>query len=163
MAFNVHECCALNRRFIRFVFHTSTVDGRSTSGGVNAFSVLMASARELRLPAKILKSHETGRGDLRLHDDIIDFLREKSLGFSPGLENTTGSHIVKCLADALFYIQPHYKCLQARIPGFLPPYFSALLSKVYNDPKTHKHAVAHMKNEQLKKSLLLSIQLPCCQ
>ena len=77
--------------------------------------------------------------------------REKRLGFSPGLENTTGSQIVKSRADALFYIQPHYNSLQARIPGFHPPYFSALLSKVYNDPTTHKHAVPHMKSEQLKK------------
>ena len=77
MAFNVCECCTLNGRFIRFVFHTSTVDGRSTSGGVNAFIVLKASARELRLPAKILKNYEIGRGVLRLHDDIIDFFVKK--------------------------------------------------------------------------------------
>ena len=95
-----------------------------------------------------MTNYETGRGDLRLHDDIIDFLRERNLGFSPGLENTTGGQIVKCLTDALFYI---HKTLQARIPNFLPPYFSALFSKVYNDPKAHKHAVPPLKSVQLKK------------
>ena len=150
MAFNVRECCAMNGRYIRFFFPPSTTeDGKSRGGEVNAYSVLMESARESKLPSKLLTNYETGRGDLRLHDDIIDFLRERNLGFSPGLENTTGSLIVKCLTDALFYIQPHHKTLQARIPNFLPPYFSDLFSKVYNDPKAHKHAVPQLKSVQL--------------
>ena len=73
------------------------------------------------------------------------------MGFSPGLENTTGNQIVKCLTDALFYMQPHYKMPQARIPGFLPLYFSFLLSKVYNDPKARKHALPRMKSDQLRR------------
>ena len=149
----IQKCCAMNGRYICFVFPSSTAeDGRSRGGEVKAYSVLMASsARELKLPSKLLMNYETGRGDLRLHNDIIGFLRERNLGFSPGLENTTGSQIVKCLTDALFYIQPHYKTLQARIPNFLPPYFSALFTKVYNDPKAHKHAVPQLKSVQLKK------------
>jgi hypothetical protein len=151
MAFNIQECCTLNGRYIRFIFQPNIVnDNGEKNGGVNAFSVLMASARELKLPPKILSNYETGRGDLRLHDDVIDFLRERNMGFSPGVENTTGNQIVKYVADALFYIQPHYKTLQATIPGFLPPYFSPLLSKVYNDPKAHKHAVPQMKSDQLR-------------
>ena len=74
----VTECCTLNGRFIWFVFHTSTVDSRS-SGGVNTFTVLMASARELRLPAKIWKNDETGQGDFRLHDDIDRFREHVSV------------------------------------------------------------------------------------
>ena len=151
MAFNIQECCTVNGRYIRFIFQPNIVrDSGARNDGVNTFSVLMASARELKLPPKVLSNYETGRGDLRLHDDIIDFLRERNMGFSPGIENTTGSQIVKCVTNALFYIQPHYKTLQGRIPGFLPPYFSSLLSKVYNDPKAHKHAVPHMKSDQLR-------------
>ena len=102
MAFNIQECCTLNGRYIRFIFQPNIVgDSGARSGGVNAFSVLMASARELKLPPKVLSNYETGRGDLRLHDDIIDFLRERNMGFSPGVENTTGSQIVKCVTDAL--------------------------------------------------------------
>ena len=127
MAFNVHEWCALNSRCICFALQSSTAeDGKSRGGEVNTFSVLMASARELKLHSKLLTNYDTGGGDLRLHNDIIGFLCERNLGFSPGLENTTGSQSVKCLTDALVYIQPHYKTLQARIPNFLPifqPYF----------------------------------------
>ena len=149
MAFNIQECCTLNGRYIRFIFQPNIVrDSGARSDGVNAFSVLMASARELKLPPKVLSNYETER-DLRLLDDI-HFLRERNMGFSRGVENTIGSQIVKCVTDALFYIQPHYKTLQGRIPGFLPPYFSPLLSKVYNDPKAHKHAVPHMKSDQLR-------------
>ena len=115
----------------------------------------MVSARELKLPPKVLSNYETGRGDLRFHDDVIDYLHERNLGFSPG------NQVVKCLTDALFYIQAHYKTLQSRIPNFLPSYFSALYSKVYNDPKAHKHALPRLKSDQLKKvsTLFYSILL----
>lgn len=85
---------ALNGRYIRLVFQLTTVeDGKEV---VKCLFVSMASAKELKLPSKLLMNYDTGRGDLRLYNDI-DILRDRNIGFSPGLENTTGSQIVKCL------------------------------------------------------------------
>ena len=56
----------------------------------------MDASKQLKLPAKTFSTperYEIGRGDHRLHDDI-DFLKERSLGFSPGTENTTGKQVV---------------------------------------------------------------------
>ena len=42
----------------------------------NAFILMMAAARELKLPPKIFaisERYEVGRGDHRLHDDIFKF------------------------------------------------------------------------------------------
>ena len=48
MAFNIQECCTLNGRFIHFIFQLSIVDDSGAkSGGVNAFSVLMARVKGL--------------------------------------------------------------------------------------------------------------------
>ena len=60
-------------------------------------------AAKLKFPPQ---KYEIGSGDYRFHDDIIDFLKERRLGFTPGFENTTGKQVVKGLSDALFYIQP---------------------------------------------------------
>lgn len=101
-----------------------------------------------------------------MHDDIVDFLKERGLGISPGVEHTTGKLVVKTLADALFYIQPHEKTLSGRIPNFIPSYFSCLLEQVYNDPKSHKHAISPIKRETLQKitaSLYTLMLLPLMQ
>lgn len=151
--FNVVECCALNSRFIRYSV-IEAEEQRALSATLppqkNAFSVMMVAARELRLPSKILSTperYETGRGDHRVHDDVIDYMKDKGLGFSAG----TGKQIVGALSKALFYMQPHAKTFHARIPNFVPPYFACLLRKVYNDPTAHKHASPPIKREALEK------------
>ena len=73
----------------------------------------MMTAAKLKFPP--LK-YEIGSGDYRFHDDIIDFLKERRLGFTPGFENITGKQVVKGLSDALFYIQP----FNGRISNFVP-------------------------------------------
>ena len=114
--FNVVECCALKGRFICFEVQ-SMLDEQpplTEPSQRSAFTVMMVAPREVKLPSKILitpERYEIGRGDHRLHDDVIDFMKNKGLGFSPGTENTTGKQVVKALSDALFYIQPNLKTL----------------------------------------------------
>lgn len=152
LSFNVVECCTLNGRFVRFdvAVHQEPSDNPPR----NAYTVMMMAAKELKFPSKVFSTperYEIGRGDHRLHDDVVDFLRNKGLGFSPGAENTTGKQVVKSVSDALFYIQPHLKTFNGRIPAFIPSYFSCLLDQIYNDPQSHKHALSPIKREMLQK------------
>jgi hypothetical protein len=121
----------------------------------NAFTVMMSAAKELKFPSKVFSTperYEVGRGDHRLHDDVVDFLKQKCLGFSPGTENTTGKQVTKSSSDALFYLQPHLMTLSGRISNFVPTYFSCILSgNVYNNPQLHRHAVPPIKRESLDK------------
>ncbi len=91
LGFNVVECCSLNGQFIRY-FVEKVEKGCNTSTQRNAFTILMTSAKEPRLPPRLLtpERYESGRGDYRLHDDI-DSLGNKKLGFEAGTEMTTGN------------------------------------------------------------------------
>ena len=155
LSFNVEECCSLNGRYVRYLLQQSEQEKRPSTLP-NAFSILMLSARELKLPSRLLtpERYESGRGDQRLHDDVISFLETKNLGFGPGSEGTVGKQVVRALTDALFYFQPHRKTVEARIPKFFPPYFACLLEKIYNDPKAHKHAIQPLKCEMIEKVVL---------
>ena len=142
----------LNGRFIRY--DVDLQQETSVAPPQNAFTVMMMAARELKFPPKVFSTperYEIGRGDHRLHDDIIDFLKKRGLGFSPGVENSTGKQVVKALSDALFYIQPHVKTFNGRISEFILSYFSSLLDQVYNDPRVHKHALSPIRRETLQK------------
>ena len=115
LGFNVMECCSLNGQFIRYIVEKEEEkeERGSTSSKRNAFTILMASAKEPRLPPRLLttEKYDSGRGDHRLHDDIINFLGTKKLGLVAGTEMTTGKQVVKALSEALFYFQPHCKSL----------------------------------------------------
>lgn len=114
----------------------------------------MASTRELKLPSKLLspERYGAGRGDHKLHDDIIDFFQTKRLGFVAGSENSTGKEIVKALVEAFFYFQPHSKTLDSRISNFVPQYFACIFKgKVYNDLASHRHVASPLKPERIAK------------
>ena len=88
--YNVCQCCDMNGKFVRF-----SLPGEETSlsgAGRNAFTILMASALALHLPKKLDSSN--ARGDNLLYNDIIDFMSEHSLGFSAGVEHTSGKQVV---------------------------------------------------------------------
>ena len=167
LGFNVLECCSLNGQFVRYIVEERDLNC-GTSSQRDAFTVLMTSAKKPRLPPKLLTpgKYDSGRGDHRLHDDIIDFLGTKKLGFGAGTENTTGKQVVKALSNALFYFQPHCKSLNDRIPHFVPSYFDCLMVKVYNNPAAHRHRGAPIKREILIKTnaLLYAVMiLPALQ
>ena len=130
----------------------------------NAFTVMLTSATELKLPPKILTTnerYEVRRDDRHLHYDIIDLFNHKGFGFSPATGNSTGKQIVKALTDAIFHIQPRLRTFNGRIPNLIPSYFSALLDHVYNNPQAHKHALHLIKKGTLHKisSPLFSLML----
>ena len=85
LSFNVVQCCALNGSYIRFALQPEENRSTSSQAQANAFSVMMTCTRKLKLPPKLLpaEKYEAGKGDQRLHDDVIDFLDMKKLGFRP--------------------------------------------------------------------------------
>ena len=87
LSFYVVECCTLNGRFILYSKEVVVEQEHSPNPQKNVFVVMMMAAKELKLPPEVFSTperYEVGRGDHRLHDDIIDFLKGKCLGFSTG-------------------------------------------------------------------------------
>ncbi len=82
MHFNVVECYTLNGQCIRFEVQ-SMLDEHpplTEPSQRGAFTVMIVAAREVKLPSKILTTperYEIGRGDHRLHDDVIDFIKKR--------------------------------------------------------------------------------------
>ena len=74
--FNAVECCTINGRFICYEVQAMPPDQDPPPEHPqrNAFTLMMAAARELNLPPKIFTTtdkYELEKGDHRLHDDII--------------------------------------------------------------------------------------------
>ena len=76
----------------------------------------MQSARQLVLPPAITPSSDSELlwADHTLRNDIIQYLLEKKVGWSPTTVSTTGEQFVKILTAALWYIDPHHKHLEER-------------------------------------------------
>ena len=96
------------KRFGLFVSYSVSTDAvsKSTSGPtVNALSVLMAANQQLPLPeyrgSEQYRSCGMLRGDWALRNDLINVLRENSLGWKFGEERTSGSAFVDALATVL--------------------------------------------------------------
>ena len=82
LSFNVVECCSLNGRYVRYEVAVQQEDKDHSPR--NAFTVMMAASKQLKLPSKLFATperYEAGRGDHRLHDDVIDFLEREAFGF----------------------------------------------------------------------------------
>ena len=73
-------------------FNCNGVLCRSGPGCRNATDVLMSSAQTLHLPKEI-DSSANNRDDVRLYNDIICFMSNRSLGFHAGTEQTSGKQI----------------------------------------------------------------------
>ena len=81
---------------------------KDLSPATNAFSVLMDSARTLVLPEHRGSGESSAsgslRGDWQLHNDLIDLLRARGLGWRFGEEKTSGKAFTDGLAGVLFNI-----------------------------------------------------------
>ncbi len=166
VGFNVVLCCQLNGRFVQYVYPQEKRSKQASgSSPINAFSILMSAAREQRLPRKLLaKDAENGRSDYKLHDDIIDFLATKKLGFSAGCEMTSGKQVVSTLQHSLFYLLPHLPTLKSRNQSFLPDYFVPFTEKTYSDTKAHKHSLPPLDRKKLVslcREMYGTLSLPC--
>ena len=166
LGFNVVQCCQLNGRFVQYVYPPPQKRSQDvSSSSQSAFTVLLSSAKELHLPKKLLPENaEGGRGDYKLHDDIVDFLAIQKLGFSASCEVTSGKQVVSTLQHSLFYLLPHLSTLNARKSTFLPEYFLPFTKKIYSDPKAHKHSLAPLERKKLvslSREMYSVLSLPC--
>ncbi len=167
LCFIVDQCCRMNGTFVRYLYPvpscTPLVSRR------NAATVLMSASKQLRWPDKHFSSQEDydkGNGDKKLHDDIIDFLKTRGLGFSPGCENTSGKEFVGLLQSVLFAVQPHLQKLHGRKKNFIPCYFGPLMEKVYNNPSAHHHKCPPLTQaflDKLSSSLYVVLDVPWLQ
>ena len=150
---------------MQYVYPQEKRNPDASNSSRSVFLVLLASAKESRLPKKLLpEDAEGGRGDYKLHDDIIDFLAMQKLGFSAGCEMTNGKQVVSTLQHSLFYLLPHLSTLKARKSSFLPEYFLPFTKKIYSDPKAHKHSLAPLERKKLvslSREMYSVLSLPC--
>ena len=70
----------------------------------NAFTVLMESRNERRLPSKY--DSDKLQGDQRMFNDFIDLLGAMNIGWTPDLVGSVGEKYVKVIVSALWYIDP---------------------------------------------------------
>ena len=86
-------------------------------GAPNALTVLMQSASRLVLPP-VCQSPSPGteqlRGDQALRNDVIAYLEERKVGWSPSVVSTSGEQLVKILTAALWYLDSHHKQFEDR-------------------------------------------------
>ena len=54
------------------------------------------------------------RGDQVLRNDVIGYLQERKVGWSPSVVSTSGEQLVKTLTAALWYLDPHHKQFEDR-------------------------------------------------
>ena len=85
----------------------------------NALSILMQNAGRLVLPPAVnvpvcSSSEQQLRGNQRLRNDVLQYLQERKVGWSPSTVSTTGEQLVKVLTSALWYLDPHHKQLSDR-------------------------------------------------
>ena len=70
----------------------------------NAFTVLMESRNERRLPAKC--NSDKLQGDQKMFNDFIDLLGAMNIGWTPDIVSSVGEKCVKVIVSALWYIDP---------------------------------------------------------
>ena len=88
-----------------------------TQGGRNALTVLMQSESRLTLPP-VCRNPSSGteqlRGDQALRNDVIGYVQERKVGWSPSIVSTCGEQLVKTLTAALWYLDSHHEQFEDR-------------------------------------------------
>ena len=83
----------------------------------NALTILMQRVSQRVLPP-VCQSPSSGseqlRGDQVLRNDVIGYLQERNVGWSPSVVSTSGEQLVKTLTAALWYLDPHHKQFEDR-------------------------------------------------
>ena len=83
-----------------------------TSTSKNAFTVLMSTQRQLKLPPRVNPERVTKNSKLRLRNDILDWLDRNKLGWSLLIVESHGAGFVTLLADVMWHIDGHRKTLR---------------------------------------------------
>ncbi len=99
-----------NCHYICYKLEEDAVNVTATSER-NVATVLMQNARRLVQPSLITPASPSEKlcGDLSLRNDVVRYLQDMDVGWSPSTVSTTGEKFVKTLAAALWYIDPHHK------------------------------------------------------
>ena len=101
--------------YICFNLYEETVQGSEASTR-DAATVLMENARQRVQPPIVTPSSDSEqvRADHALRNDVIRYLQENNVGWSPTNVSTRGEQFVKILTAALWYIDPHHKQFEDR-------------------------------------------------
>lgn len=149
---DVELCTYLGYKQIRFIIQDIESNNDDSISKINAFDILMNTAKSLLLP---LKKHENTREDL-LFNELISIFEENRVGWTGGTHNTIGKKFIERLTTAIWYLDPHLDKLHNRACN-LPFLFKQL--KTYKQGRTYNeyyHTSKH-KKQQLSKAGLESI------
>ena len=151
-ALDVKSSCLVFGRFISIeLLRVENVPNPKVVGP-DAFSRMMSASKSLATQLKFpelrgseqLRASGQYRGDWRIFNDVVSFLKDKNLGFTNGCESTSRKAFVGVLADALFELLPPSRQDRLAMRGIhLPPVFDVFPRKErqlrYNDPEEHRH------------------------
>ena len=99
--------------YIEFKIDELEPTSSSDTATTNGLSLLMQTASSFRsLPTEY--DNPEGNGKNRLRNEIISWLRDNQIGWSPAYAPTNGKIFVEDLAGALWYIDGHHDGLKAR-------------------------------------------------
>lgn len=117
---------------------TSTPDSTKK----NAFEIMMAKSKQLCLP----KSNEPRIERDKIYNDIIEYLKQKNVGWSSSIVESVGGKFAKLLTDIMWHITSHFDFFKVR---------GAALDDVWlifanrNDYKKHQKAKPTLSSEKL--------------
>ena len=106
---------------------------RVTTGGPDAFSVLMSSQREIQFVQRV--SNPRNKKE-ELSNAVSSWLEKKGVGFQPTDLETKGKCLLSTLTDALWVIDGHSETLAGRSYA-VPTEFAHFCG--YNVPEASKH------------------------
>lgn len=110
----------------------------------DAAAVLMKSAGQLMWPDQYNCSRKNNRH--RLHNDLIDFLKKKNLGWYKENVLSSGKPFVAQLGDILWQLDGHHPKLAAQQCA-VPAYFDEF--KGYNTPESYKQKRPNLKRDKI--------------
>ena len=111
---------------------------------LDARAILMKSAGQLMWPEKYDCSRKNNRH--QLHNDLIDFLQKKDLGWYKENVLSAGKPFVAQLGDILWQLDGHHPKLAAQQCA-VPLYFAEF--KGYNTPESYKQKRPNLKRDNV--------------
>ena len=108
----LYLCEQFNASVVTYFVLSNELSATKTEPKRNTFAMMMASTSTMRVPAK--KDTPAPTNFDRLYNNIIDFLEEQNVKWSPSIINTTGVEFVKCLTSVLWHITCHRDVFEER-------------------------------------------------
>ena len=112
-------------------------------GPVDAFAMLMYSARQLSCPAVPMTIDNPKNRKQQLRNDFIAFLTTKNLKWHGSEVNSSGEAFVRAMVDTLWTIDGHHGVFESRNCS-IPSCFSSFVD--YNVPELSRHRKRTIEN-----------------